>query len=42
MISVYVKDRLRVIALLPARAKAIVEAFFRSIPKRLRRTVAVV
>lgn len=42
VISAYVKDRLRVIALLPERNKAAVEAFFRSIPKRLRRTVAVV
>jgi transposase len=42
VISAYVNDRLRVIALLPARNKAAVEAFFHSIPKRLRRTVAVV
>ena len=42
VISAYVKDRLRVIALLPARNKAAVEAFFHSIRKRLRRTVAVV
>ncbi|UHD16239.1 ISL3 family transposase [Thiocapsa bogorovii] len=42
VISAYVKDRLHVIALLPERNKAAVEAFFRSTPSSLRRTVAVV
>jgi transposase len=42
VISAYVGDTLQVIGLLGARTKAAVERFFRSIPKRLRRTVAVV
>jgi transposase len=42
VISAYVNARPTVIALLHERTKAAVEAFFRSIPKRLRRTVAVV
>jgi transposase len=42
VISAYVNDQLTVIALLPERSKVAVEAFFRSIPKRLRRTVEVI
>jgi transposase len=42
VISAYVNDQLRVIGLLGDRTKAAVEAFFRSIPKRLRRTVGIV
>lgn len=42
VISAYVNAQLTVIALLPERNKAAVEAFFRSIPKRLRRTVEVI
>jgi transposase len=42
VISAYVNDQLRVIGLLGERTKAVVEAFFGSISKRLRRTVSVV
>ncbi|NEV65434.1 transposase, partial [Thiorhodococcus minor] len=42
VISAYIDAQLRVIGLLEERTRAAVEAFFRSIPKRLRRTVAVV
>ena len=42
VISAYVNDRLRVIGLLAERTKVAVEQFFRSIPKRLQRTVAVI
>jgi transposase len=42
VISADVGDTLQVIGLLAARTKAAVERFFRSIPKRLRRTVGVV
>jgi transposase len=40
VISAHVNDQMRVIGLLGERTKAVVEAFFRSIPKRLRRTGA--
>ena len=42
VISAYVNDQLRVLALLPERTKEAVETFFRRIPNRLRRTVGVV
>lgn len=42
VISAYVNQTLRVIGLLDKRTKVAVEEFFRSIPKRLRRTVGVV
>lgn len=42
VVSAYVNERLCVIGLLADRTKATVERFFRSIPKRLRRTVRIV
>ena len=42
VISAYVNGALQVISLLGDRTKATVEAFFRSIPKRLRHTVKIV
>jgi len=42
VISAYVNGVLQVIGLLGERTKAAVAAFFRSIPKRLRRTVGVI
>jgi transposase len=42
VISAYVNGLLQVIGLLGERTKAAVSAFFRSIPKRLRRTVGVI
>lgn len=42
VISAYVNGVLQVIGLLGERTKAAVAAFFRSIPKRLRRTVSVI
>lgn len=42
VISAYINATLHVIGLLGERTKAAVEQFFRSIPKRLRRTVGIV
>lgn len=42
IVSAYIHDRLQVLGILDDRKKDTVEAFFRSIPKRLRQTVKMV
>jgi transposase len=42
IVSAHVNDRVRVLGILPDRTKETVTAFFRSIPKRLRKTVKMI